>query len=214
MKNGLLNTNNVFDYIIACIPSKSAGEYIRKNRDNYNILQLATLVEEYVKTHKSECFDALKEMTSNLYEKKLLNYAANDYKKHKFLSDKTNNFYVQNDPRGDDKPLCCFSEICDFPVLFKAGDIICVMDGNRIRHAVIGKIPNPIDYTDFSGPTYLAYMLDESLDCDNCLFKVHAHLHVCEVDKATTSLLSETERHNLEMLIPLIKDFWGWSKNR
>ena len=212
MEKDTIAINNIIDYIVKFIPSKEVGQYIVQNKDKYSVFQLATLVEEYVKSRKSECFAVLKEITTDLYEKELLNRACNDYKKHKWLSEKTNRFYEKNDPRLNDKPSIPFCEICDLPIIFKEGEIVALQDGDNIRHAVIGLVPNPQDYCDFDGPCSLAYMLDEDLDCNDCLFKTHAHLHVCEVNRSTKSKLTEFESRNLDILLPIIKEFCGWPK--
>ena len=120
-----ITENNVIPEVLACISSEKVRDYMLLHKQEYSILQFATLVEEYInKSRRSKFFKALKEKTEDLYEKELLQIATNDYEKEGYISDKTNEFYLKNDPRKENKPSYPFCEIVPLPILFKEGDVV------------------------------------------------------------------------------------------
>ena len=196
-----ITENNVISEILACISSKKVHDYMLLHKQEYSILQFATLVEEYInKSRRSEFFKVLKEKTENLYEKELLQLAINDYEKEGYISDKTNKFYLENDPRKENKPSYPFCEIMPLPILFKQGDVVTYQNGKSKEQAVIGRLPDELTYEDFFDEVYMAYDLDKNLDGDDFLSDVHVHLHICDINKISISDLTQVEIDNLSKI--------------
>lgn len=196
-----ITENNVISEILACISSEKVCNYMFLHKQEYSILQFATLVEEYInKSRRSNFFKALKEKTEDIYEKELLQMATNDYEKEGYISDKTNEFYLKNDPRKENKPSYPFCEIVPLPILFKEGDIVTYRNGESEEHAVIGRLPDELTYEDFFDEVYMAYDLDKNLDGNDFLSDVHVHLHICDINKISMSDLTPLEIDNLSKI--------------
>ncbi|MCR5309298.1 MAG: hypothetical protein K6E21_04225 [Bacilli bacterium] len=196
-----ITENDVISEILDCISSEKVRDYLLLHKQEYSILQFATLVEEYInKSLRSKFFKALKEKTENLYEKELLQMAIDDYEKEGYISDKTNKYYLENDPRKENKPSYPFCEIVPIPILFKEGDVVTYQNGKSKEQAVIGRLPDELTYEDFFDEVYMAYDLDKNLDGDDFLSDVHVHLHICDINKISVSDLTPLEIDNLSKI--------------
>ena len=195
-----ITVNNVLVETAIYVPSKRIRQFIYEHRDQYNVLHIATIAAEYMKTRKIEAFKALIDMSNSQFEKELLQMAVMDFEKKKRISNKTLQFYLDNDPRKNQKPNVPFCEVLPLPIFLKKGDIVRYKDGRKTRHAIIGEIPDEKKYIDFSDQVYLAYALDKTLDGDNFLFDAHLHLHICDINKTVSSKLTQQELDNLEKI--------------
>ena len=195
-----ITANNVLVETAIYVPSKRIRQFIYEHRDQYNVLHIATIAAEYMKTRKIEAFKALIDMSNSQFEKELLQMAVMDFEKKKSISNETLQFYLDNDPRKNQKPNVPFCEVLPLPIFLKKGDIVRYKDGRKTRHAIIGEIPDEKKYIDFSDQVYLAYALDKTLDGDNFLFDAHLHLHICDINKTVSSKLTQQELDNLEKI--------------
>jgi hypothetical protein len=195
-----ITANNVLVETAIYVPSKRIRQFIYEHRDQYNVLHIATIAAEYMKTRKIEAFKALIDMSNSQFEKELLQMAVMDFEKKKRISNETLQFYLDNDPRKNQKPNVPFCEVLPLPIFLKKGDIVRYKDGRKTRHAIIGEIPDEKKYIDFSDQVYLAYALDKTLDGDNYLFDAHLHLHICDINKTVSSKLTQQELDNLEKI--------------
>ncbi len=196
-----ITPENVFVETAVYVYSIRIRKYMYENRKSFSTMQIATLAEAFIKSRKIEIFNALIQSANSSFEKELLQKAMNDFKTKKYVSDETTQYYLDNDPRNEQKPNVPFCEICPLPILLKKGDIVRYKDGRRIRHAVIGTIPDEKTFKDFSDQCYLAYRLDVDLEGDHFLFDAHIHLHFCDINKTTLSKLSEKEMSHLKKIM-------------
>ena len=80
-----------------------------------------------------------------------------------------------------------FLEICGLPVLFKPGDVI--RRGNEFYY--VGFLPEfIIDHSDFSDECYLCYELSYPVKTEKDLGLAHAHINLCEAERASIKKLT------------------------
>lgn len=200
-----ITPENVCGEIAFHVPSKKIKQYIAEHKDLFGIMHLATLANKYIGSRKAECFEALVSQASNPFEKNLLELAARDFATKKRTSEETNAFYEINDPRGANKPVAPFLEVCPLPILLKKGDIVRYKAGRKTKHAVIGGVPESGSCRDFSDQAYLAYKLDGIPDGKDLLLGEHIHLHICEVNKTQSRMLTEEEMANYQRIVANLK---------
>ena len=174
--------------IIACIPSKAMRKFLTANPIKMSVLQQATIISEYAeKKERVPLFQILLEETNNEAEKLLISSAIEDFQNgNDFYSDKTLEIYNKNFPHYA-FPLYPFLEICGLPVLFKPGDVI--RRGNEFYY--VGFLPVfIIDHCDFSDECYLCYELSYPVKTEDDLVVAHAHIHLCEAERASIKKLT------------------------
>ena len=174
--------------VIACIPSKAMREFLTQNPIEMSALQQATIVSEYAdEKDRVPLFQILLEETNDEAEKLLLSSAINDFQNgNYFYSDTTREIYDKYFPHYA-FPVYPFLEICGLPALFKRGDVI--RKGNEFYY--VGFLPLfIIDHCDFSDECYLCYELSYPVKTEKDLGLAHAHIHLCEAERASIKKLT------------------------
>ena len=174
--------------LIACIPSKAMREFLTAKPIKMSALQKATIVSEYAdKKDILPLFQILLEETNDEAEKLLLSSAIKDFQDgNDFYSDTTQEIYDKYFPHYA-FPLYPFLEVCGLPVLFKQGDVI--RRGSEFYY--VGSLPLLIiDHCDFSDECYLCYELSYPVKTEIDLGLAHAHIHLCEAEKASIKKLT------------------------
>ena len=145
------------------------------NPIDMSALQQATIIFEYAKKRKRvPLLESVLEETQNDSERLLLDSAINK------------KIYLEKFPH-DDFPLYPFLEVCGLPALFKKGDII--RKGNEFYY--VGFLPVLIaGHCDFSDECYLCYPLSYPVKNEEDLLYAHAHIHVCEAERASLKKLT------------------------
>lgn len=198
-----LTTNNILSYI----PSQEIKEYLLKNKEKITLIQYATLIESYYKGNMVAIFEVLRDFSKDDYEKELFNIAAKDYRKYKCLTNRTFNFYLENDLRVN-KPNCAFAECIDLPIIFKEYDLALYKSGKYETVVLITHLPNLNNVeNDFSDLSYCAYDLIEISDIsEEELFRIHCHPHICELDKIEKKDLSKQQMKSLNSILDFIRN--------
>ena len=198
-----LTTNNILSYI----PSQEIRHYLLKNKEKITLMQYATLIESYYKGNMVAIFEVLRDFSKNDYEKELFNIAAKDYRKYKYLTDRTFNYYLENDPRAN-KPNCAFAEYIDLPIIFKEYNLALYKSGKYEKVVLITHLPNLNNVeNDFSDLSYCAYDLIEISDIsEEELFKIHCHPHICELDRIEEKHLSKQQLKSLNVILDFIRN--------
>lgn len=202
-----LTTNNILSYI----PSEGIRKFLLKNKKNITIMQYATLAENYYKGNMVAIFEALRELSNNEYEKELFNHAVKDYRRDKYIGDRTQKFYEQNDPRAK-KPLCVFEEFIKLPTLLNSYDVAFYLDCyNKKQLVVIGKVykieADENTHYDFSDLSYMAYDLNyDKLTSKEDIISIHLHVNYCEIEKIELSSLSQEQLKKYNLLKEFLED--------
>ena len=169
----------MIEKIIDCIPSLTMRNYLRESPAKLSVLQQATVVSEYAsKEQKVVFFEKLIEISSKNEERILLKEAIKDTKKYGSPNKKTKKIYDRYFLDTPRTPLFPFLEICNFPVLFKRGDII--FDQEDFWY--VADVPRINQSSDFTDECYLCYSLSEKAESEEDLFTSHGHIHVCMAD--------------------------------
>ena len=181
--------------VIACIPSKTMREFLTAQPVEMSALQQATIVFEYADKNDSlRLFQILLEETNDEAEKQLLSSAVEDFQNgNDFYSDKTLGIYHKNFPH-EAFPLYPFLEVCGLPALFKQGDVI--RRDNEFYY--VGFLPLLIiDHCDFSDECYLCYELSYPVKTEEDLVLSHAHIHLCEAERASQEDLTHKQKKSI-----------------
>ena len=163
-------------------------KYLTTNPIDMSALQQATIIFEYAKKRKRvPLLESVLEETQNDSERLLLDSAIKDIQcGNEWISDETQKIYLEKFPH-DDFPLYPFLEVCGLPALFKKGDII--RKGNEFYY--VGFLPVLIaGHCDFSDECYLCYPLSYPVKNEEDLLYAHAHIHVCEAERASLKKLT------------------------
>ena len=179
--------------VIACIPSKAMREFLTATPIEMSVLQQATIVFEYAeKKNRIPLFQILLEETNDEAEKLLLSSAIKDFQDgNDFYSDTTQEIYDKNFPH-EGFPLYPFLEVCGLPALFKQGDVI--RRGSEFYY--VGSLPLlRVNHCDFSDECYLCYELSYPVKSEDDLGLAHAHIHVCEAERASKEKLTHRQRN-------------------
>ena len=189
--------------IIECVPNSTIRDYLNKSANTLSVMQLATLVDNFCSDDYVEKMRFLIKISNDEYERRLLNIAINEYKKYGSIDEKTCKYYRENDSR-ETKPLCPFQEYIELPQILNDYDLGKCLD-NRI--VVVGKIDKTINFeSEFGDLSYLTYDLDNNdiLSIDT-LFRIHGHVHYCELTKFSFSELSEIQKNRYYELVSFMK---------
>ena len=179
---------NINENVINCIPSKTMREFLTQNPIEMSALQQATMVSEYAnEKDRLPLFRILLEETNDEAEKLLLSSAIKDFQDGiDFYSDTTLEFYHKYFPHYA-FPLYPFLEVCDLPALFKQGDVI--KKANEFYY--VGFLPVlRLNHCDFSDECYLCYELSYPVKTEKELGLAHAHIHLCEAERASIKKLT------------------------
>ena len=190
--------------IIAHIPNEIIKDHLKANADNLTIMQLATLIDNFCDEDYIANMQSLIVLTSNEYEKKLFSYAISDFKKYKSIDEKACDYYDKNDPR-EVKPLCPFQEFIELPRLLNDYDIGLLEDNDIV---VVGKINEAMDQNiEFGDLSYLVYHLDYDGELSKeAIFKIHDHIHYCEITKISTKNLNKKQKDMYDKLVIYLKE--------
>ena len=200
------NKDKVLEKIINYIPSKEIRNYLFKIQNELTIMQLATLVENYYKGNMIAILEALRDLSDSDYEKQLLTIAMKDYRKYKHFDERTQKYYLENDPRSV-KPLCVFTEYIELPKTLNGYDLGGYYDSGKLKFVVIDKIEKQeIENPDFNDLSYMAYDLNfDVLKDKEDLFKIHHHVNYCEIEKVDIKILNKELLKKYELLVEFLK---------
>ncbi len=204
--------NLLTNYIIHCVPSTDIQKYLYENRSSLTIMQYATLADHYCTQDMCLILKYLADFCDNDYERQLFSLAIKDYKKGKWLSERTIEFYDQNDPRKN-KPSAPFAEFIYLPTLFDQFEIAnFVLDGQlvvvgQVSHFSEGSADNSI--YDFSDNSYMVYPLDTPLEItrENLVY-IHSHAHYCELQKIPMPELTAEQKEKYQQLVQLLSEIY------
>lgn len=187
--------------IIRCIPSETMRAYLIEHPMELSALQQATIVSEYAsKKQKLDFFERLLEVTDIDREHLLLETAIKDIKKYGYPNKRTNKIYDKYFLQ-EGAPSFPFLEICNLPVLFEKGDIIC----DRGEVFCVTAVPKLNSNSDFTDECYLCYSLTNKIEVEDGLFSAHAHIHVCLAEVISFEELSEEQKMVKESIVHLLK---------
>lgn len=183
--------------VIACIPSKTMRKYLMANPFEMSALQQATIVYNYAKKkNRLLLFQQLLEETDDKAEKLFLSSAIKDVQNGvEYYSDETEEIYDKEFPHYGFFPGYPFLEVCDLPVLFKEGDVIRWHGkGNDLYY--VGGLPLLIlGHCDFTDECYLSYPLSWPVKTEEDLSNSHAHIHLCEAERASIKKLTPQQKN-------------------
>lgn len=187
--------------IIDCIPSETMRAYLSEHPMELSVLQQATIVSEYAsKSQKLALFEKLIKITDIDTEKLLLENAIKDTKKYGYPSKRTDKVYDKYFSRAEKLPSFPFLEICNLPVLFEVGDVIC----ERETYYYVASAPKLNNSSDFTDECYLCYSLANEIKNGDDLFYAHNHIHVCVAEAVSFENLSEEQKRVKESVVRLL----------
>lgn len=193
--------DKIIKKIISLIQSKAMKEYLSKHTPNWTLQQAATVIcKNADKKSRIDVFTELLAVAENDHEKELLKAAIKDMKRHGFTPKATEKIYNMYFG-GIARPKYAFLEVCNLPVLFRAGDVIGYNDG----YAFIQAIPQLTKYSDITDECYLVIDLNcKNPSSEDERFASHEHIPLFEADYADESDLSDMQRNNLHTLRELL----------
>jgi|GEM_PF-2300100 len=182
--------------MINCIPSKTMREYLMRNPATLSVFQQATIIDQYANdSDKKIYFQRLIEISDSEDERRLL-YAeiSGDF-------ETSCRIYDERFPHEGSFPAYPLLEVCNLPVLFRAGDVI--RHKNRLYY--VGRVPYLVEgYCDFTDESYLCSSLYHvrKMNCKNYdeLRDVHCHIGVCEAERVNYRRLNATDKHTAQRI--------------
>ena len=173
----------MYNKVINCIPSKEMQEYLLKYKQDFSVLQLASIVTNFGNEDKKIKLleDLLRQVTIK-EERLLIDSAIQNLKNYENpYTGKTKDIYNEYFFKKGETPIYPLSEICNFPVFFKKGDIIKRVGSDNFYY--VDGTPILKGWSDITDECYLCYLITEDIKVEYDLFVFHDHINVCKAEK-------------------------------
>ena len=118
---------------------------------------------------------------------------------------KTKDIYNEYFFKKGETPIYPLSEICNFPVLYKKGDVIKRVGSDNIYY--IDSTPILKGWSDITDECYLCYLVTKDIKVEYDLFVFHEHINVCEAEKVCYGDLTREQLSIIENIKKLLETY-------